>query len=166
METDNNLKEAFAGESRANRKYTAFSERAEEEGFRNVAKLLKAASEAEAIHSARLLRVMKEVSSTAGNLEKGIEGETYEFTRMYPGFIEKAKSEGNNDAVTAFTYAMKAEEVHAKFYRQALERVKAGRDLDAQKFFLCPVCGNIALDAPPERCPICGVPGSRFRKIE
>lgn len=165
MRTEENLSTAFAGESQANRKYHAFAEKAGSEGFRNVAKLFRAASEAEALHAARLLRAMKGIGSTKDNLKKGIEGERHEYQIMYPGFVEEAKKEGNGDAVTAFTYAMKAEEVHAGFYQKALEAVEAGRDLEVAKVHLCPVCGNIALNQPPEKCPICGVPGRMFREI-
>lgn len=166
MPTDENTQEAYAGESQANRKYSVFSEKAAAEGYPVVGKLFKAASEAEAVHAKRLLFIMDAVGSTEENLEGAIEGETYEFTEMYPEFIAAAKEERKNEAADVFTHAMKAEEVHAGLYRKALEAVREDKDLDAEKVYLCPVCGNIELDSAPARCPICGVPARMFREVQ
>ena len=165
MPTHENTKEAFAGESQANRKYLVFSEKAAAEGFNSIATLYKAASEAEAIHAKKLLKVLAAVESTEKNLEASIAGETHEFTTMYPEFVKIAESEGKSDAVLAFTYAMKAEQVHANLYKKALDAVKSGKDMGREKIFLCPVCGNIEIAKPPEKCPICGVFGKQFREI-
>lgn len=165
MATMDNVKAAFAGESQANRKYLSFSEKAAQEGFPIVGRLFRAASEAEAIHARTLLMVMGASTSTAENLAGAVEGETHEFTEMYPAFLEEAEAEGQKAAITPFTYAMKAEEVHAGLYQRAVEAVRAGRDLEAAKVLLCPVCGNIAFDEAPERCPICNIPGARWREI-
>jgi rubrerythrin len=165
MATTDNAKEAFAGESQANRKYQAFSDKAAEEGFKNVAVLYKAASEAEAIHAKKLLKVLTAVESTAKNLEASITGETHEYTTMYPEFIRAAEAEKRSDAVLAFTHAMKAEEVHAGLYRKALAAINAGNDLSREKVYLCPVCGNIEIGKAPDKCPICGVFGKQFREI-
>jgi rubrerythrin len=165
MATIENAKEAFAGESQANRKYLAFSEKAAAEGFNNVATLYKAASEAEAIHAKKLLKVLSSIESTQKNLETSIAGETHEFTHMYPEFVKLAETEGKSDAVLAFTHAMKAEQVHATLYKKALEMVKSGKDIGREKIFLCPVCGNIEVGKVPDKCPICGVFGKQFREI-
>jgi rubrerythrin len=165
MATIDNAKEAFAGESQANRKYQTFSDKAAEEGFKNVAVLYKAASEAEAIHAKKLLKVLSAIGSTDKNLEASVDGETHEYTTMYPEFIRAAEAEKRSDAVLAFTYAMKAEEVHAGLYKKALAAVKAGKDLGREKVFLCPVCGNIEIGKVPDKCPICGVFGKQFREI-
>jgi Rubrerythrin len=165
MATTENAKEALAGESQANRKYQAFSDKAAEEGFRNVAVLYKAASEAEAIHAKKLLKVLTAVESTAKNLEVSIAGETYEFTTMYPAFVKAAEAEKRSDAVLAFTHSMKAEEVHAGLYKKALAAVKAGTDLGREKVFLCPICGNIEIGKAPDKCPICSAFGKQFREI-
>lgn len=165
MATTENAQEAFAGESQANRKYQAFSEKAAEEGFKNIATLYKAASEAEAIHAKKLLKVLTAIEPTAKNLEASIAGETHEFTVMYPGFISEAEREKKSDAVLAFTLAMKAEQVHAALYKKALDALKSGSDLPREKVFLCPVCGNIEMVKAPDKCPICGVFGKQFREI-
>jgi rubrerythrin len=166
MATKENAQAAYAGESQANRKYSVFSEKAAAEGFPNVARIFKAASEAEAIHARRLLYVLGHVGSTKENLAASVAGETEEYTSMYPGFIEQAEKERNMEAGTVFTHAMKAEKVHAGRYAAALEAVNAGRDFDVTAVYLCPVCGNIELNEPPENCPICGVPKRMFRAIE
>ena len=165
MATMENVKAAFAGESQANRKYLAFSEKAAQEGFPVVSRLFRAASEAEAIHARALLSVMGASKSTIENLEAGVEGETHEYTEMYPEFVREAEAEGMKAAITPFSYAMQAEEVHAGLYQRAAEAVRAGNDLEVTRVLLCPVCGNIAFDEAPERCPICSVPGARWREI-
>lgn len=165
MATIDNAKEAFAGESQANRKYQAFSEKAAEEGLSGVATLFKAASEAEAIHAKKLLKVLAAVGPTATNLEAAVAGETHEYESMYPGFIKAAEAENRTDAILAFTHAMKAEQVHAGLYKKALMAVKAGHDIGREKVFLCPVCGNIELGKAPDKCPICGVFGKQFKEV-
>lgn len=155
------LMEAFAGESQANRKYSAYAKKAEAEGKVNAAKLFRAASEAEAIHAQRHLEVAGKILSTADNLKDAANGETYEFESMYPEFLKAAEEEGNKDAVRTFTYAMEAEKVHAKLYKEALEKVD---DKEEVFYYLCPVCGNIEKSVP-EKCSICGAPGSKFIKF-
>jgi rubrerythrin len=161
MTTSDNLHEAFAGESQAHQKYRAFAKRAEQEGLPNVARLFRTTAEAERIHAEAHFRNMDGVGTTRDNLQKAIEGETYEFTTMYPPMFEQAQTE-NHRARTMFGYAMKAEAVHAELYRRALEAVAQGKDLAETAFYVCPVCGHIEFGAPPESCPICGVKGSRF----
>ena len=166
MATKENVMEAFAGESQANRKYSAFAEKAKDEGFTNVAKLFTAASEAEAIHAKRLLKVLGSIGKTEDNLKGSVAGETHEYTEMYPGFVKEGDAEKQSDAVLAFTYAMKAEEVHANLYKEALKAISGGHDLSGQKVLLCPICGNIFRGEPPERCPICSAFKKVFREIE
>ncbi|MDN7024747.1 rubrerythrin family protein [Methanoculleus sp. FWC-SCC1] len=166
MTTDENAQNAYAGESQANRKYSVFAEKADADGYPNVAKLYRAASQAEAVHAKRLLFILGQVGSTEENLKKSVEGENYEFTTMYPEFVQQAKEERKNEAAIVFTHAMKAEEVHANLYLQALESVRTGKDLEAEGIYLCPVCGNIEIGSAPEKCPICGVPQRMFRAIE
>lgn len=155
-----NLMAAFAGESQANRKYEIYAQKAEEEGKHNIAKLFRAASEAEKIHAKRELEVAGKVGSTADNLEDAIQGESHEYQSMYPEFIKEAEAAGNKDAVRIFTLAMKAEEVHANLYKEALANIDKDEEVT---YYLCPVCGNIE-KAVPERCLICGVPGEKFIK--
>lgn len=164
MTTEANLKEAFAGESQANRKYLAFAKKAEQEGFANVARLFRTAAEAEAIHALGHLNALDAIQSTADNLRAAIEGETEEFTHMYPPMVEAAQAE-NHKAKRMFAYALKAEAVHAQLYKLALEAVTQGKDLTETSFYLCPVCGHIELGNPPAACPICGVKGDKFIQV-
>jgi len=166
MATKENAMEAFAGESQANRKYMAFAEKAREDGFPNVSRIFKAAAEAEAIHAKRLLNVLGTIGKTEDNLKASFAGETHEYTEMYPEFVKTGEAEKKSDAVIAFTYAMKAEEVHAGHYKEALNLVSTGKDLSSRKVLLCPVCGNIFLGEAPERCPICSAFRKVFREIE
>ncbi len=162
--TESNLKEAFAGESQANRKYLAFAKKAEQEGFNNVARLFRTAAEAETIHALGHLNALNGVQSTADNLREAIEGETHEFTEMYPPMLEEAEK-GHHKAKRMFEFALKSEAVHAQLYKLALEAVSQGKDLAETKFYLCPVCGHIELGNPPAVCPICGVKGDKFQQI-
>ena len=162
MSTEKNLQAAFAGESQANRKYLAFAAKADQEGYPAVAKLFRAAAEAEAIHALSELKALGGIKSTAENLQAAIEGETYEFTEMYPGFIESAEAEGHNLAKRAFHFANEAEQVHADLYKKALAALENKEDVD---YFLCPVCGYIHERTAPDKCPICGANGSAFKNL-
>jgi len=162
--TEENLKAAFAGESQANRKYLAFAKKAEQEGFANVARLFRTAAEAETIHAHGHLAAMGGIGSTAENLQAAIDGETYEYTAMYPPMLEKAEADGHR-AKRMFGFAMGAEEVHANIYKIALEAIQRGEDFENAEFHLCPFCGHIELGAPPENCPICGAKGEKFVQV-
>jgi len=162
--TEQNLMEAFAGESQANRKYLAFAKQAEQEGLPNIARLFRTAAEAETIHAHAHLAAMGGVKSTVENLETAVEGETYEYTRMYPPMLQQAEAE-NHRARRMFAFAIKAEAVHAKLYKMALEAARQGKDLAETAFYLCPVCGHIEPGQPPESCPICGAGKDRFVQV-
>jgi rubrerythrin len=151
---------AFAGESQANRKYTAYAKKAEAEGKLNAAKLFRAASDAETLHALKHFEVAGKIGDTAANLKDAVAGETYEYKDMYPDFVKAAEAEGNKAALMSFTFAMKAEEVHARLYQEALDGIGESEEVF---YYLCPVCGNIE-KAVPDKCPICGVPGSKFIK--
>lgn len=158
--TFKNLMAAFTGESEANRKYTAYARKAEKDGKINAAKLFRAASDAETLHALKHFEVAGKIGTTADNLKDGIAGETYEYKDMYPDFVKQAELEGNKAALMSFTFAMKAEEVHAKLYQDALENLDKTEEVF---YYLCPVCGNIEKFVP-EKCSICGVPGAKFIK--
>ena len=155
-----NLMAAFAGEAEANRKYTAYAKKAEKEGKLNAAKLFRAAADAETLHSHKHFEGAGKIGSTAENLKDGVEGETYEYKEMYPPFVKQAEAEGNKAAAMSFTFAMKAEEVHAGLYKDALENLDNAEEVF---YYLCPVCGNIE-KFQPEKCSICGVSGDKFIK--
>ena len=164
MSTNDNLKEAFAGESQANRKYLAFAKKAEQDGFPQVAKLFRAAAAAETVHAHAHFRVMGGIKGTEENLQVAIEGEGIEFQEMYPKFLSEAEAEGNKPAVFSFKHALAVEEIHHGLYSKALEAVKSGSDLTETKIFVCPVCGNTVEGSIPDKCPICGVSKEQFKE--
>ena len=166
MATIDNLKEAFAGESQANRKYLAFAKKAEQDGHRQIAKLFRAAAAAETVHAHAHLRVMKGVNSTAENLQAAIAGEGHEFKQMYPQFVDEAKKEGNQPAVMSFENAMAVEEIHHGLYSEASTSLAQDQDLPEARIFVCDICGNTVLDGAPDKCPICGAPSQRFQEIQ
>lgn len=165
MSTIEDLKESFAGESQANQKYRAFAKKAEQDGLPNIARLFRTTAEAERIHAEGHLRASDGIASTSDNLKAAIAGETYEFTEMYPPMLERALKEGHRARVM-FGYAVKAEALHAKLYKLALEAAEQGKDLSEAKFYLCPVCGQIEFGNPPEKCPICGALGTKFLQVD
>lgn len=158
------LMDAFAGESQANRKYLLYAEKAEKEGYKNVAKLFRAAAEAEQIHAFSEFKAAGKLGDTVANLEDAISGETYEHKEMYPAFEKDANSVEEEKLAKLFNSIGKVEEVHANLYKEALEAVKAGKDVEFE-YYVCPVCGYVGKEAP-EKCPICGVPGEKFKKAE
>lgn len=160
--TEQNLMEAFAGESQANRKYLAFAKQAEKEGYPQIAKLFRAAAAAETVHAHAHLRALGGIQSTAENLKSAISGETHEFKNMYPGMIAAAQEEGHKDALRSFSYANEVEKIHAALYEKALKNMDQMADVD---YYVCSVCGYTCEDTPPEKCPVCGANPQAFSKV-
>ena len=165
-ESIDKLMAAFAGESQANRRYLAFAKKAEEEGLPQIAKLFRAAAEAETVHALNHLRIAGKVGMTVSNLDEAINGETYEFRKMYPEFIAVAQSEKNKQAEWSFTIANKVEEVHAGLYKKALDALKANKPLWSVDYYVCKVCGNTVEKEALDKCPICGAPKAQFLRIQ
>lgn len=164
MSTTDNLMGAFAGESQANRKYLAFAAQAEKDGYPEIAKLFRAAADAETIHALSHFKVAGGVKSTAENVQAAISGENYEHTAMYPEFIAEAEKEGNAAAVRTFTLANEVEKVHEALYKIAAEALASGKDIEPNKLYICPVCGYLEYGSAPETCPVCGAKGSVFKE--
>ena len=161
--TQENLQEAFAGESQANRKYLAFAKQADKEGYSQAAKLFRAAAEAETVHAHAHLRAMSGIGKTDENLKAAIAGETHEFKSMYPDMIETAQEEGDKTPERSFTYANKVEEVHAGLYQKALDSLEAAEEVD---YYVCSVCGYTCENEPPEQCPVCNSKPKAFSKVD
>ncbi len=161
--TDQNLQDAFAGESQANRKYLAFAKKADRDGHPQVAKLFRAAAEAETVHAHSHLRALKGIKSTAENLQEAIAGETHEFKSMYPAMIEAAKAEDEGAALRSFTYANEVEKNHAELYQKALDNLDSPVEID---YYVCSVCGYTCENEAPDVCPVCSAKGKAFFKVD
>jgi rubrerythrin len=161
--TEQHLKDAFAGESQANRKYLAYAKKAEQEGYKQAAKLFRAAAAAETIHAHNHLRELGVVKSTKENLMDAVNGESYEFQKMYPQMIVDAKAEGKAGALKSFNYANEVEKVHAALYKKVLDSL--GRNVDTD-YYVCSVCGYTAEGSAPDVCPVCGSKKQAFMKSE
>jgi rubrerythrin len=161
--TIDNLKEAFAGESQANRKYLAFAKKADAEGYPQAARLFRAAAEAETVHAHAHLAAMKGIGSTKDNLQSAVDGETFEFTSMYPDMIKQARKEGQEEAAISFDNANRVEAIHADLYKKVLQNL--GKEAKVV-YHVCQVCGNTVENSAPDICPICGSPKSKFKRID
>ncbi len=166
IKTEKNLQKAFAGESQANRRYLFFADKAEKEGHNQIARLFRAAAEAETVHARHHFAAMDGVGVTGENLLAGVVGEHYEFTRMYPGFIDTAESENNKRAQVSFEYANKVEQIHYGYFEETLKALEAGQQLKDEPYFVCQGCGNTVTGEAPERCPICGAPRRMFKQVD
>ena len=164
--SEEDLAAAFAGESQANRKYLAFAKVADKEGLPQIARVFRSAAAAETIHAHNHLRALGGIKTTPENLKEAIEGENYEFTKMYPEFLEDSKSDGNSGAQRTFHLANEVEKIHHKFYEVALKAAESGKDLDKTDIYVCPVCGYPAEGSAPDACPVCGTPKDKFMKID
>jgi len=164
--TKDNLEFAFAGESQANRKYLFFAEKADEEGQKRIARLFRAAADAETVHAKNHLKVMKGILSTKENLLTAIGGENHEFTEMYPAFIKQAETEDEKKAADSFDLANKVEQIHHGLYQNALSRLERGETMELKAFYVCQYCGNTVEGEAPEKCPVCGAPKRMFKLIE
>jgi rubrerythrin len=161
--TEKNLQDAFAGESQANRKYLAFAKKAEKEGFSQVAKLFRAAAEAETVHAHNHLKELGGIKGTKDNLEAAINGESYEFQHMYPQMIEDATAEDNKLALRSFNFANAVEKVHAGLYKNALDNLGKNKEVD---YYVCQVCGYTAEEEAPDSCPVCQAKKTMFKKVD
>ncbi len=165
-DTKENLQAAFAGESQANRRYLFFAEKSEAEGRPQIARLFRAVAEAETVHARNHLKNTGEIKSTGENLEEAISGEHYEFSQMYPAFIEQAIAEENRDARIGFSYANKVEKIHHGLYQEARDALKADKILTDAHYFVCQVCGYTVAGEAPETCPICGASSKEFKRVD
>src|SRR4030043_94452 len=163
LKTEQNLRDAFAGESQANRKYLAFSAAADKEGYPQAAKLFRAAAEAETVHAHNHLKALKGIKNTKENLLEAVAGETHEFKDMYPKMLEAAKAEGNKEAERSFHYANEVEKIHAQLYQKLLDNLGTGKETYA--YYVCPVCGYTSEKEPPDSCPVCETKGKMFKKM-
>jgi len=164
--TNENVQFAFAGESQANRKYLFFAEKAEGESYKQVARLFRAAADAETAHARNHLNVIQGIKSTRDNLLVAIIGEHHEFTEMYPDFIKQAEVEGEGKAEDSFDLANKVEQIHHGLFQAAFDKLEKGQAMDEKPIYVCQYCGNTVEGESPEKCPICGAPRKMFKLID
>lgn len=164
--TDANVQAAFAGESQANRKYLFFADQADKEGFKQVARLFRAAADAETAHARNHLKVIKGIKSTKENLQSAINGENHEFTEMYPGFIKQAEADDVKEAKKSFDLANQVEEIHHRMFEKFLKQVNKDETIKEQPIYVCQYCGNTTEGTAPDKCPICGAPKKMFKSID
>ncbi len=164
--TIENLESAFSGESQANRKYLFFAEKANQEGHSQIARLFRAAADAETVHARNHFKIMEGIKSTKENLLAGIDGENHEFTEMYPDFIKQAEMEGQEKAKGSFDLANQVEEIHHGLYKAALGKLESGQAIEANPIYVCQYCGNTVEGEAPEKCSVCGAPKRMFKLIE
>jgi rubrerythrin len=162
--SEKNLKQAFAGESQANRKYSAFAAKADKEDFAQAARLFRAAAAAEEVHAGNHLRALKAIKSTKENLQAAISGEDEEWESMYPEMIKTAQAEGNKAAETSFHYANEVEKIHSRLYKNLLSSLDSG--LDGFPYYVCPYCGNTVEKEAPGVCSVCGAEGKLFIRVD
>jgi rubrerythrin len=165
-QTENNIQEAFGGECKASRRYLLFAEKAEKEGYRQVAKLFRAVAEAEVVHARNHLNVIDAIGTTKDNLLAASMGEHMEFTAMYPAFIQTAIKEANDRAERSFDWANKVEKIHYGYFDAAFKEMKEGKQPADATYYVCQVCGNTVKDNVPDKCPICGAAAKAFKKVE
>jgi rubrerythrin len=164
--TEQNLKDAFCGESKAHMKYLAFADKAEKEGKPNLAKLFTAIAYAESVHAINHLKALDGLQESLANLDVAWGGEDFEIESMYPAYKVVAELEEEKKAIKSFNWALEAEKDHRDFYAQAKEAVKAGNDANVSNVYVCEVCGHTHVgDSAPEKCPICGVGSDKYRKF-
>lgn len=161
--TAENLQEAFAGESQANRKYLAFAKQAEKEGLPHIAKLFRAVAEAETVHAHAHLKHMGGIGTTVENLKAAMSGEIHEFTKMYPQMIADAQEEGQRAVERGFYFANEVEKIHAKLYEKALANMNKPTDAD---YYVCSVCGYTCEEEAPEKCPVCNAAHKAFFTVD
>ncbi|MBW2200280.1 MAG: rubrerythrin family protein [Deltaproteobacteria bacterium] len=164
--TDENVQDAFAGESQANRKYLFFAEKADKEGHKQIARLFRAAADAETAHARNHLNVIQGIKSTKENLQAAVSGENHEFTEMYPGFIKQAETDGAKEAIGSFDLANQVEEIHHSMFSDFLGKLEQGEVIEEKPIYVCQYCGNTVEGEAPDKCPVCGAPKKMFKSID
>ena len=152
-----NLEAAFAGESQAHMKYTIFADKAEREGYPEVARLFRAIAYAERVHATNHFKALGGLNDTVENLAAAMGGENYEVNEMYPAFDAVAKLQKEKKALLSIHYAIEAEKIHETMYEKAKSKVVKGKDIKSSPVYVCSVCGHTVIGDAPDRCPVCNV---------
>lgn len=173
------LRSAYDGESMAHMRYLIWGDIARKEGFKNIARLFEAIAYAERVHAGNHFNELDGatadatvaagavfgVGKTADNLQGAINGELHEVKQMYPVYLDAAEFQNEAGAKRSFHFALEAEKIHAELFRLALEAAKAGKDMELDNIYVCPVCGHTVLGAAPANCPVCGAKREMYREF-
>jgi rubrerythrin len=154
------LQQAYSGEAKAALRLKLYAEKAEEEGYPQIAKLFRVIASSEEVHGARALKVLKEIKTTEENLAESFESEQRVAEVSYDAFVKQAEAEGNRPAVLHFSQSKDVEETHAKLYKEAMNHMLEERETT---YYVCQVCGYIADDILPDICPVCGAKREQFK---
>jgi len=161
--TEKNLSYAFGAESKAAARNAVFAKKAEMDGYTQIARLFRAVSDAESVHSKKFLMLMRgKIGSTEENLQAAFENEIKANAEEYPKLIKEAAEDGHEAALKAFSHARDVESRHAELYKKAINDMIAERETE---YYVCQVCGYIAEDELPDRCPVCGAIKKKFRSV-
>lgn len=176
--TLDNLQTAYNGESNARVRYEAFAAKADEEGYKSVAALFRAAAKSEGVHAGKHAVAIKklgaepkatiekaDVKSTKENVEASTKGETDEGAVMYPAFIKQAEADKNDGAALSFKGAKATEESHTALFKKALSELDSWKAA-GKMFLVCQICGYTTMDSTLQKCPICAAPRVKFDEIK
>jgi rubrerythrin len=162
--TEKNLAYAFAAESKAAARNAAFAQKAEHDGYPQIARLFRAISEAESVHARHYLMLMRgKIGSTEENLETAFNNEIKANAEEYPKLIAEASEEGMKAVEKAFSLSRDVESRHAELYKKAMAAMAGDRET---VYYVCQVCGYVSEDKPPDKCPICGAVTGKFKRME
>jgi len=153
------LSQAYAGEAKAALRLKVYAQKAEEEGYKQMALLFRVISFSEEIHGARALRVLKEIKGTEENLAASFESEKKIAEVAYDQFVKLAEEAGNKEAVLHFSQSKDVEETHAKLYKEAMAHFMEERETT---YYVCKVCGYVSDGVLPDECPVCGAKAKMF----
>jgi rubrerythrin len=158
----NALYQAYTGESKAALRLKVYAEKAEQEGYPQMAKLFRVIALSEEFHGARALRLLKEIKSTEENLAASFESEQHVAEVAYDRFVKEAEAVGDKAAVLHFSQSRDVEEVHAKLYKEAMNHFMEERDTT---YYVCRVCGYVSDGILPDECPICAAKKDQFVEV-
>ncbi|OGP63797.1 MAG: rubrerythrin [Deltaproteobacteria bacterium RBG_13_49_15] len=162
--TEQNLAYAFAAESKASARNSVFAVKAEQDGFPQIARLFRAVAEAESVHARRYLRLMRgKIGTTEENLKTAFENEIKANVEEYPALIKTASEDGLEVVKKAFSESRDVEDRHAQLYKKALNDLLSDR---IASYYVCQICGYVAEDQTPQRCPVCSAISEKFKQTE
>lgn len=167
--TEQNLKEAFAGESQARNKYSYYASKAKKDGYEQIAALFEESANQEKEHAKMWFKLIQGVGSTVENLQDAAHGEHEEWTDMYPRMAKEAREEGFDEIADLFEGVAAIEKMHEDRYLKMLQNIEGGivfsREGDC--IWQCRNCGHLHIGpVAPEKCPVCAHPQAYFELMK